>query len=189
MKFAFSLSTLLAAFTFGCGAAQDSQERAGSQEIGSTLLAAAPASAPRTPPLKCTIQTINGRYLTAVGGGGRVSDVLHTDATRANAWEQFILEDTGDGTFHALKTKTGHYLTVMGGGGRINDVIHSNATQLQAWEKLRLWSTGDGYYGLQTVNGNWLTAVSGGGRITDVIHSDATQLLAWEKFKFNCSLL
>ncbi len=39
--------------------------------------------------LTCTIQTVSGRYLTAVGGGGRVADVIHSDATRIGAWERF----------------------------------------------------------------------------------------------------
>ena len=48
--------------------------------------AAAPAAkaASNAPVHNCTFKTYNkGRYLTAVGGGGRTSDVLHTDAVRA----------------------------------------------------------------------------------------------------------
>jgi hypothetical protein len=37
----------------------------------------------------CKIQTFNGHYLTAVGGGGRNYDVIHSDATQARDWEQF----------------------------------------------------------------------------------------------------
>ena len=35
------------------------------------------------------IQTINGRYVTAVGGGGRTTDTIHTDATSIGSWEKF----------------------------------------------------------------------------------------------------
>ena len=35
------------------------------------------------------IQTIDGHYLTAVGGGGRISDTIHSDATRVGSWEKF----------------------------------------------------------------------------------------------------
>ena len=35
------------------------------------------------------IQTIDGHYLTAVGGGGRTTDVIHSDATQVQAWEIF----------------------------------------------------------------------------------------------------
>ncbi len=36
-----------------------------------------------------SIQTINGHYLTAVGGGGRTTDAIHSDATRVGSWEKF----------------------------------------------------------------------------------------------------
>ena len=36
-----------------------------------------------------TIGTVDGHYLTAVGGGGRTTDTIHSDATVANGWEQF----------------------------------------------------------------------------------------------------
>ena len=32
-----------------------------------------------------------GDYLTAVSGGGRITDVLHSDATRVGAWEKFTV--------------------------------------------------------------------------------------------------
>jgi len=38
----------------------------------------------------CVFQTINGHYLTAVGGG-RTTDTIHTDATRVAAWEKFTV--------------------------------------------------------------------------------------------------
>jgi hypothetical protein len=139
-------------------------------------------------PLPCYIKTYNGRYLTAVGGGGRTTDVLHTDATWARAWERFVLIDLGDGSSrYGIKTNTGHFLSAINGGGRITDVIHSNRTQLLDWEKFRLVSVGNGWYAIQTFNGYYLTAVNGGGRITDVIHSDATRVGTWEMFFFNCS--
>jgi hypothetical protein len=36
-----------------------------------------------------SIGTIDGHFLTAVGGGGRTTDVIHSDATVANGWEKF----------------------------------------------------------------------------------------------------
>ncbi len=138
-------------------------------------------------PITCTIQTYTGNYLTAVGGGGRTTDVLHTDATRALSWEKFVLVDIGEGSSqYGFRTKTGHYLTAVSGGGRTTDVFHSNATQLRDWEKIRLQSLGDGLYALKTVSGNYITAVGGGGRTTDVLHTDATRVGAWEKFRLNC---
>jgi hypothetical protein len=140
-------------------------------------------------PITCSIQTNNGHYLTAVGGGGRTTDVIHTDATRVGSWELFTLIDSGDGSSfinYGFRTKTGNFLTVVGGGGRITDVIHSNATQLLGWEKITPISFGNGVYALRTLTGNYLTAVGGGGRTTDTIHSDATVVRSWELFRLNC---
>jgi hypothetical protein len=146
------------------------------------------ASAQNAPLPGCTFQTSNGHYVTAVGGGGRTTDVIHTDATTAGAWEKFTLVDSGDESpiHYGILTSNGHYLTAVGGGGRITDVIHSDATWLQAWEKFTLVWEGPGVYAIQTINGHYLTAVGGGGRITDTIHSDATIVRGWEKFRVTC---
>ena len=141
------------------------------------------------PTLRCTIRTYNGRYLTAVGGGGRITDVIHSDATRARAWEYFDLVDSGTGQSYVeygFRTATRNFLTVVGGGGRITDVIHSDARSIQAWERITPIALGGSWYALRTTRGNYLTAVGGGGRITDVIHSDATRIGNWEKFSLNC---
>jgi hypothetical protein len=58
------------------------------------------ASADVIPPptgatLSCAIQSNNGDFLTAVGGGGRTTDVIHTNATRISLWERFILVPAG----------------------------------------------------------------------------------------------
>ncbi|MDG0818178.1 fascin domain-containing protein [Bdellovibrio svalbardensis] len=142
-------------------------------------------------PITCAIKTFNGHYLTAVGGGGRTTDVIHTNATRVRSWEKFVLVDscTGDPIIsYGLKTYTGNYLTAVGGGGRITDVIHSDATQLLDWEKFKMISLGYGVYAIQTFTGNYVTAVSGGGRVSDTIHTDATQIGSWEKFRLECGL-
>lgn len=137
----------------------------------------------------CVFQTVNGHYLTAVGGGGRITDVIHTDATRIGSWEKFTLIDQGYGSpiQYGIQTTNGHYLTAVGGGGRITDVIHSDATRVQAWEEFTLvWVASPNVYAIRTTNGHYLTAVGGGGRVTDTIHSDATQIQAWEKFTVTC---
>jgi len=150
---------------------------------------AQPAAAMNGPVPGCVFQTYNGHYLTAVGGGGRTTDVIHTDATRIGSWEKFTLIDSGDGSsniHYGFQTYRGFYLTAVGGGGRTSDVIHSDATRLLDWEKLSLVSLGYGVYAIQTINGHYLTAVGGGGRTTDTIHSDATRIGAWEKFTVSC---
>jgi hypothetical protein len=154
----------------------------------STSQAAAPAAT--NGPLTCTIQTYNGHYLTAVGGGGRTTDVIHTDATRVGSWEKFTLVDSGDGAaniHYGLVTSNGHFLTAVGGGGRITDVIHSDATHLLDWEKFTFNSLGYGWYDIQTTDGHFVTAVGGGGRTTDTIHTDATRVGSWEKFYVSCT--
>jgi hypothetical protein len=86
----------------------------------------------------CVFQTVNGHYLTAVGAGGRNTDVIHSDATRIGSWEKFTLIDSGTGTpviQYGIQTANGHYLTAVGGGGRTTDVIHSDATRVGSWER------------------------------------------------------
>jgi hypothetical protein len=177
-------ATLMATIGTGCDAYS-----AQSADPAAAALSATPAA---LSPLTCTIRTNNtGNYLTAVGGGGRTTDVLHTDAIRADAWEQFTFVDAGDGgsvIHYGIRTITGNYLTAVGGGGRNVDVIHSDATHLQAWEQFTLIALGGGVYAIQTVDGHFLTAVGGGGRTTDVIHSDATHILSWEMFAIGCQL-
>ena len=38
------------------------------------------------------LQTANGHYLTAVDGGGRTTDAIHSDATQVRAWEMFWID-------------------------------------------------------------------------------------------------
>ena len=61
---------------------------------GGTFAGGASAStaqaASNAPLQNCTFKTYNkGRYLTAVGGGGRITDTIHSDATRIGSWEKF----------------------------------------------------------------------------------------------------
>lgn len=165
----------------GCGGPVDSPEDSSESQAFETMSAL-------NGPITCSIMTYNGHYLTAVGGGGRTTDVIHSDATLVGSWEKFTLVDPGEGApiRYGVRTTNGHYLTVVGGGGRITDVIHSDATQVLAWEKLTMIGLGSGVYGIQTIDGHYLTAVGGGGRITDVIHSDATTIRSWEQFRLSC---
>ena len=93
------------------------------------------------------IQTSSGNYLTAVGGGGRTSDVLHTDATQARAWEQFRVLDLSSGgvapTYFAIQTICGNYLTAVGQGGKYEDAVHTDAMRIGSWEYFRVVKCGD----------------------------------------------
>jgi hypothetical protein len=155
--------------------------------LGFTGAASASTARPATVVRGCSFQTINGHYLTAVGGGGRTTDVIHTDAVRVGSWEKFSVVFTNASHVYGFRTVNGHYLTAVGGGGRITDVIHSDAPWLRAWEEFSLNYLGNGQYSIQTINGHYLTAVGGGGRITDTIHSDATRVGAWETFRITCN--
>jgi len=91
-------------------------------------------------PTHSGIRTANGDYLTAVGGGGRTTDVIHSNATVLQAWEKFAFIPLGPGGssgWYAIQTIDGHYLTAVnsGGIGSAFEAIHSNATQIQAWEE------------------------------------------------------
>jgi len=153
--------------------------------VGMSQPALATLPLPLPVPSTCTIQTYNtGNFLTAVGGGGQTTDVIHSNATWPSAWETFFLVDAGNG-YVGIRTVNGNYLTAVGGGGRNTDVIHSNATALLDWEKFNLVPVG-GWFGVQTIDRHYLTAVGGGGQVNDVIHSNATGIGAWELFRFNC---
>ena len=169
--------------------------------LGLTGVASAgtvPAAVPATGfSVVCTIQAFDGHYLSAIGGGGRTTDVIETNRTVPSTWETFTLVATGDDSLpirYGIKTATGNWLTAVGGGGRTTDVIHSNATVLQAWEKFNFvpLSPGGGsafWAAIQTIDGHYLTAVNSGGigSSPEAIHSNATQIQAWERFFFSCA--
>lgn len=80
------------------------------------------------------IRTMNGRFLTAVGGGGRISDVIHTDATAISGWEKFTFNALG-GDLYTIQTSNGRYL---GHAGQSPDVLHSDATVPKSWEQFQV---------------------------------------------------
>jgi hypothetical protein len=153
-------------------------------------------------------------FITAVGGGGRTSDVIHTDATTPSTWETFRLwydperllntPENPEGFFpYAIQTASGNYLTAVGGGDRISDVLHTDATEPRAWETFGLipqvppfsiYPVGydlrhdaPWYYAIATEKGNYLTALGGGGHTQDpAVHTDATKVNTWELFRLIC---
>jgi hypothetical protein len=132
-----------------------------------------------------------GTFLTAVGGGGRISDTIRTDATKIQAWEKFKLwgGDPSNPQYSAIQTVTGNFLTAVDGGGRISDTIHTNATQINTWEMFRLIPSGVSqqpgmwWSAIATYNGHYVTAVGGGGQSSgDTLHTDALKPDNWELF-------
>jgi hypothetical protein len=165
---------------------------------GAAVAPSAAPSAVATPAAataNCVIRTYNGNYVTAVGGGGRNTDTLHTDATRIGAWEKFALVPLGNG-MTAIQTVDGHYLTAMSGGGWNDNAInnpafHTDATRIQAWEEFTLVPLNNGKpfgYAIRTVGGYYLTAVDGGGRNTVVMDDLIDRVQNWEQFQIICGL-
>jgi hypothetical protein len=128
-------------------------------------------------------------FMTAVSGGGRPTEAIHTDATAVKDWEKFrIIGQSGDPNI-AIQTSNGHFLTAVDGGGRVSNAITSVATEVQAWELFACKPvSGAGvspHFSLQTPKGNFVTALSHGGLSAfDTIHTDATVAQAWEMFDF-----
>src|SRR5215831_13371540 len=120
----------------------------------STAHIAVPAFATNTQ--ICTIQSFDGHYLSAIGGGGRTTDAIETNRTVPSTWETFTLVSTFSG--YGIKTSNGNLLTAVGGGGRTTDVIETNRTVLQGWEKFSLVPLATdgrtGWYAIQTFDGH-----------------------------------
>jgi hypothetical protein len=150
-------------------------------------------------PANCVIKTFYGEYLTAVGGGGRETDTIHSDATQIGAWERFALVPAGNGMV-AIQTVDGHYLTAMGGGGWSdadpnNPAFHTDATRIQAWEEFTLVPVTDDPYNnrpfefyIRTVHGSLLEAVSGGGREVNVLNTNDPYRGYRSEFQVICGL-
>ena len=149
-------------------------------------------------PANCVIKTFYGEYLTAVGGGGRETDTIHSDATQIGAWERFALVPAGNGMV-AIQTVDGHYLTAMGAGGwsdanPSNPAFHTDATRIQAGEKFTLVPITNPYYNkpfgysIRTTGGYYLGAVDGGGREVNVLNTLDNFQTNREEFQIICGL-
>jgi phosphatidylserine/phosphatidylglycerophosphate/cardiolipin synthase-like enzyme len=88
------------------------------------------------------LQTANGRYVTAVNGGGiggpnDATSTLHTDATGIGPWEKIVLEPQADNTV-ALRTINRYYLSAINGGdfgeAANQKPIHTDASAIGPWE-------------------------------------------------------
>jgi hypothetical protein len=124
--------------------------------------------------------SISSYFVTAVGGGGKTTDVLHTDAVKPSAWEKFTLwfvPSTGE---YGIQTLNGEFLFATNGGDLASlfpfgnqevDTIQSTAEYIIDYERFKIspyLSQGfpAGSFTIQTVRGFYLIAV-GDGRQTD----------------------
>ena len=130
-----------------------------------------------------------GRYLTAVNGGGLITEpVVRTDAQKAGPWEKFKLfvlpseDPTGQ---WIIQTATKNCITAVDGGGRTSQVLHTDATKAQSWEFFRFYfDPAGGWHTIQTVNLHYLTALGGGNHADPpAVHTDATKADNWERFR------
>jgi hypothetical protein len=141
------------------------------------------------------IQTINGNYLTAEGGGGIANGgAISSVATQIQAWQQFAIRPLNVATF-SIQTFLGNYLTAVNGGGvSTTDAFHTDATKPQAWETFSIFRTGAElatglkYFlipigGYAPESGSLLMAVNGGGLTQGALSwgSIVSQLL-WSMF-------
>jgi hypothetical protein len=140
-------------------------------------------------------QTVSGNFITAVDGGGRTSDVLHTDAVNVAAWEEFRIAHTGSLSAFSvsIQTTSNNFLTAVGLGGKTANAIHSDATAVGTWEtffirKFGNLSLGDSRYFIVDTNKNQaIAARGGGGQTQNTIQFLGTQSnfpLAWACFTF-----
>lgn len=120
-------------------------------------------------------QTSGGNFITAVGGGGRTTDVIHTDALGIDAWEAFQIVPTDPNGFSvAIRTKSYNLLTAVDGGGQTSNAIRSDATAARTWETffIRKWGApGSGYqYVIVDADTNQaIAARDGGGQTQNTI--------------------
>jgi hypothetical protein len=80
-------------------------------------------------------QSWNGPYVTAVGGGGRITDAIHTVAKKIGAWEQFRLADQGDCTY-TIQTVSGFYFGYA--GVNMNTIDTTRRSDIKYASKFRL---------------------------------------------------
>ena len=120
------------------------------------------------------IQTINGNFLTAEGGGGIANqNAFSSLATQIQAWQQFAIRPLNQLNF-SIQTFVGNYVTAVGAGGHFGDAFHTDATKALAWETFSILRTGADlgtglkYFLIPTgadvpESGSPLLAVNGGG--------------------------
>lgn len=119
------------------------------------------------------LQSVNGNFVTAENGGGRI---INANRPRAAEWETFILLDLNEGELAngdpvAIKTINGNFFSAIGGGG---DNLFADKTALVTWETFiierknvrngdNLIKNGDKVT-FKSWNKNYISAMNGGGR-------------------------
>ena len=139
-----------------------------------------------------TLQSINGYYVTAEGGGG--GDV-NANRTAAYAWESFELIDLNGGSLESgdtvyVQTSNFYYFTALDGGG---SSLKAYAYYPGYNETFRIYKMQDvsvvsgtisngNQVAMQTVDYWWVVAEGGGG---GTVNANRTSPGAWETFSIN----
>lgn len=153
------------------------------------------------------VTALKQTFITAVGGGGKTTDVLETDLilgyAEPTALEKFRLwfvPLTGE---YGIQTVNGQFLLATNGGGLAGlfpigseevDTIESTAEYIIDYERFKISNFSPSTpsqtltsafptFDIRTVRGFYLTAVGGGGQTNPpVLHTDATIVRSWEQF-------
>jgi hypothetical protein len=126
-----------------------------------------------------------GTPLSAVKGGGRTTDVIHTElySTEPLSWQRFRLWVDATKQYYAIQTINGYFLTAV--SDQTTNAIQSSATGITTGYALfkLARATAPFAYSIETLGGYYLTAVGGGSKSSgDTIHTDATTVGDWERF-------
>jgi hypothetical protein len=136
-------------------------------------------------------ETIKGNFITAVNGGGRIEDVIHTDAVDISTWEEFRILPTGTpaGLAVAIQTNTGNFVTAVGLGGKTTNAIHTDAVAVNTWETffIKKWggpSSDTPYFIVDTDRNQAIAASEGGNQTQNTIKffGQASVPIDWARF-------
>jgi len=141
-------------------------------------------------PSPTTIRCHDGKFLTAVDGGGLGghNTPIETDRTRVREWETFTVEtiNAEAGKF-ALRAYNGDYVCAANGGGigGPNDAscpVHTDATGIGVWDQFTMLMLPGGKFAIRTLNGHYLAATNGGGMTGGPVDTDRKAAREWETF-------
>lgn len=115
-----------------------------------TILGEMAKKSPKTLARKVSLQSWNGKYVCADGGGG--GEVL-ANRSEIDEWATFDLVDRNDNRI-SLQAKNGDYVCAEGGGGR--EIIASR-TKFSDWETFALDKLGDDRVRLRVAFGQYIS--------------------------------
>ena len=110
-------------------------------------------------PGEFAIRSIYGNFFTAVGGGGRTTDAIHSDlkdASRIGSWEKFKpYFAPAPHRIYTIQTMTNHLLTAVDGGGRTTEpVFQTDRLYVGTGEQFNLFKR-EAWHFIRVSNGNY----------------------------------